>query len=346
MSARPRAQPGWRARLVTRLIRLTVRPHLARVIDPVAARARFLDTARWLVPDPPLAVFLPDRLGGVPALWASVAGTDAGGGVPRLVLYVHGGAYVMGSPRVYRAMAARLAAAAGAQAVVPHYRRAPEHPFPAALEDVRAVYAGLLERGYPPDGIALAGDSAGGGIVLALAGEIARLGWPAPAGLALFSPLVDLTFSGASWTENHALDPMLPAERGPDMAQMWLQGADPRDPRASPLFADWPRPLPPAVVFAAETELLRDDAVRIVAKLEAAGGRADLRLAGDLPHVWPFLSPWLPEACATLAEAGTFLAAALQGACKAPCGKSFEGFSAPGFAGVHPRGSFPPPTSR
>lgn len=343
------APPGWRARLATRLIRLTVRPHLARVVDPVAARARFLATARWLVPDPPLAVFLPDRPGGVPALWASVAGTEAGAGAPRVILHVHGGAYVMGSPRVYRAMAARLAAAAGARALVPHYRRAPEHPFPAALEDVVAVYAELLERGYPAAGIALSGDSAGGGIALALAGEIARRGWPAPAGLVLFSPLVDLTFSGASWTENRARDPMLPAERGPDMVQMWLQGADPRDPRASPLFADWPRPPPRTLVFAAETELLRDDAVRIVARMQATGGRAELRLAVDLPHVWPFLSPWLPEACATLAEAGTFLAAALQGACKAPCGKSFEGFSAPGFAGAaapQPCASLPAPTSR
>lgn len=339
----------WRARLLTRLIRLVVRPHLARVTDPVAARARFLATGRWLVPDPPLALFLPDRPGGVPSLWASVAGADAAGAVPRVILHVHGGAYVMGSPRVYRAMAARLAAAAGARALVPHYRRAPEHPFPAALEDVVAVYAGLLERGYPGAGIALSGDSAGGGIALALAGEIARLGWPAPAGVALFSPLVDLTFSGASWTENRARDAMLPAERGPDMVQMWLQGADPCDPRASPLFADWPCPPPPTLVFAAATELLRDDAVRIVARLQAAGGRAELRLAGDLPHVWPYLCPWLPEGCATLAEAGAFLAAALQGGGKAPCGKSFEGYPAPGFAGAvtgQPRAAGPPATRR
>ena len=314
MSAGSASRSSLQSRLAGPFLRLTVRRNLARATDPVAARARFLTMARWLMPDPPLGVFLPDRLGRVPALWASVAGTEVAAAVPRVILYVHGGAFVMGSPRVYRALAARLAAATGGRALVPHYRRAPEHPFPAALEDALAVYAALLERGYPARRIVLAGDSAGGAIALGLAGEVLRQGWPAPAGMAMFSPLVDLTFSGASWQENRARDPMLPARRGPDMAAMWLQGADPRDPRASPLFAAWSRRPPPALIFAAESELLRDDAVRMVARLKAAGGRAELRLAGDLPHVWPFMCPWLPEGCETIAQAGAFLGEALDAA--------------------------------
>lgn len=305
-----------RARLLVWGMRRALRPVLARETDPVRARQRFLESVRWVCPDPPFALFLPDRMGsaGPPALWAS-AGGAAGGGV---ILYLHGGAFVMGSPRTHRALAARLAAQAGMAALLPQYRRAPEHPFPAALEDALACYRALLERGYAPGRIALAGDSAGGGLALSLLAEIAGRGLPLPAALVGFSPLVDLTFSGASWQGNRSLDAMLPAERGADVAAMWLQGADPADPRASPLFADWEgvgasgRGLPPVLLFAAGTELLRDDALRMAARLRAAGGWAEARLAGDLPHVWPFLSPWLPEACSTLREAGRFLAERLR----------------------------------
>lgn len=380
-----------RARLFGWLMRRTVRAQLSRATDPTLARARFVRTVRWCVPDPPGALFLRDVPGGVGALWASVPACDAplgpdgapagvgagvrqgsdsaapgaghapagsgqpergeagrgpvaarppgtgaradgggrgGGGAsraggvgprrslaaqgawaaaPRVILYLHGGAFVMGSPRTHRALAARLAASAGMRALLPRYRRAPEHPFPAALEDAMAVYAALLERGYPAGRIALAGDSAGGGIALALAAEIGRMGWPAPAAVVAFSPVVDLTFSGRSWKINRDRDRLLPPERAGDVAAMWLQGADPRDPRASPLLAEWRATPPPALLFAAETELLRDDAVRMAARLRAAGGWAEARIGGDLPHVWPFLCPWLPEACATIAEAGRFL---------------------------------------
>lgn len=298
-----------RARLLTAASRVLMKPLIARERDPRAARARFLRMARRVAPDPPLAIFLPDRLGqaGLPALWASVAGRgDAG-----VLLYLHGGAFVMGSPRTHRALAARLGAAAGLSALIPHYRRAPEHPFPAALEDALAAYRALLARGYRPGRIAFAGDSAGGGLALAMAAAAVQEGLPRPAGLVAFSPLVDLTFSGASWLENRGRDALLPAELAPEVAAFWLNGANPADPRASPLQADWAAAPPPALLFVAESEVLRDDAVRMVARLRAAGGRAELRLAGDLPHVWPWLCPWLPEGCATIAEAGSFLAGCL-----------------------------------
>lgn len=303
-------RPSPQARIAAWLARRFVRPGLARETDPVAARARFLRMARWLVPDPRGARFRQVRPGGVPALWASIPAREAPS--PGVILYLHGGAYVMGSPRTHRALAARLAAAAGMRALLPHYRRAPEHPFPAALEDALAVYDALCAEGHPPGRIALAGDSAGGGLALALLAEISRSGRPRPAAAVAFSPVLDLTFTGRSWDSNRATDAMLPAERGPDMAAMWLQGADPRDPRASPLFAAWDRP-PPVMLCAGRTELLRDDSVRMAERLRAAGGRVALRIAGDLPHVWPYLCPWLPEGCATITEAGAFLADCLQG---------------------------------
>lgn len=345
---------GLRRRILRALIRVTVRRQLARATDPAVARAQFLRSVRWLLPDPPRAVFLPDRPGGVASLWAWLAGGDAaraqsgpegGARAPGVLLYVHGGAFALGSPRTHRALAARLAGAAGMRALLPHYRRAPEHPFPAALEDALAVYEALLARGYPAGRMALAGDSAGGGLALSLAAEIGRRGLPAPAALVAFSPVVDLTFSGASWQENRDSDPMLPSHRGPDMAAMWLQGADPRDPRASPLFADWAVPPPPALLYAAETELLRDDARRMAERLRAAGGRAEARIAGDLPHVWPFLCPWLREGCATIAEAGAFLAAARQGASQEPHDGCCVGTPrSPGAA--QPRSASGAPTSR
>jgi acetyl esterase/lipase len=298
---------GLRARLLTAASRRLVRPALARQGDIRAARGRFERMAQLFLPDPPRAQFLPDRLGSeeLPALWASVAARDGGG----VILYLHGGAFVMGSPRTHRALAARLAAAAGMAALLPAYRRAPEHPFPAALQDALLAYRTLLARGHAAGRIVLAGDSAGAGLALAVAAEIARAGWPAPAGLVGFSPLADMTFSGASMRENRARDALLPAERAGEVARLWLQGADAADPRASPLFADWPAPPPPALLFAACTEVLRDDAVRMAARLRAAGGWAEARILGDLPHVWPWLCPWLPESCATIAEAGAFLAA-------------------------------------
>ena len=296
-----------RARLVTALSRRIARPGLARQRDPQAARTAFLRTARWLTRDPRGAVFreVPGGLGGRPALWASVPPRDAAG----TILYLHGGAFVMGSPRTHRAMAARLAAAAGMAAVLPDYRLAPEHPFPAAVEDALAAYSALLRAGHSPNRLLLAGDSAGGGLALSVLAEAARLGLPRPAGLVAFSPFADLSRSGLSWTLNAASDALLPAERGAEVPALWLQGAAPRHPHASPLFADWSETPPPVLLFASRTEVLCDDALRMAARLRAAGGRAEARIMGDLPHVWPWLSPWLPEANQTLAEAGAFLAA-------------------------------------
>jgi monoterpene epsilon-lactone hydrolase len=292
------AAPSLQARLVSLALRVAVRPMLARQSDPKAARRDFLRSARLFLADPPGMRFRDDHVG-VPGLWAEPDGPAAG-----VLLYVHGGAFVMGAPRTHRALAGRLAAEAGLRALLPDYRLAPEHPFPAALEDLVAAYRALTDRG---EAIALAGDSAGGGLALSLLAEVQARGLPQPAGLVAFSPVVDLTFSGPSFRENAARDAMLPADRAGFVRGLWLQGADPTDPRASPLFADWPAPPPPALLFASDSELLRDDALRMAARLRDAGGQAEARIAADLPHAWPELQGWLPEAGATITEAAAFL---------------------------------------
>lgn len=298
---------SWQARLIAAGLRLIVRRRLARERNPRRARARFLLAARLFFRDPPFALYLRDRLGtqeaSVPALWARVAGTRERG----VLLYLHGGAYLMGSPRTHRAMAARLAAESGLAAILPRYRLAPEHPFPAAFDDALTAYHALLARGYPAARIALAGDSAGGGLALALLAEIGRRDLPRPAALVAFSPLVDMSFAARSMRENARSDALLPAQRARDMRAFYMPQGDPRDPRASPLFADWKAPVPPTLVMASRAEILRDDAVAMAERLREAGGRAECELWEAMVHVWPIFQGRMPEADAALARAGSFL---------------------------------------
>ena len=155
--------------------------------------------------------------------WAQV-GPDVGTGV---LLYFHGGGYVFGSPKTHRAMLARLAGLTGMRACLPTYGLAPERPFPAAIEDARTAYTGLLASGVSADQIVIGGDSAGGGLVLALLGDICARGLAKPAAVFAFSPLTDLTFSGDSFRTNANSDVVLPASRAQEMVGMYLQGADP-----------------------------------------------------------------------------------------------------------------------
>jgi monoterpene epsilon-lactone hydrolase len=271
-----------RLALVTAYMRWVEKPFLARAPGPATVRARFERSAR-LFRDPPFSLYLPDRFGGVPGLWVQNRRTG-----PGVILFLHGGAYVMGSPRTHRAMVARLCRQSGAAAALPDYRLAPEHPFPAALEDAGAAWAGLRARGHAAGEILLAGDSAGGGLALALLALLLAQG-ERPAGLVAFSPWTDMTLSGESLAANAAADPLLPAARVTEARDTYLQGADPADPRASPLFADFPG-APPVFLQAARTEILIDDTRRMAHGCDA-GGAVTLDLWEDAPHVWPILRP-------------------------------------------------------
>jgi len=299
------AAPSRRLRLLNGVLRRVAKPRLARTSGPLVARAEFERAARWLFPRPPHLLHLVDPAPGPPLHWIS-AGPVARRGV---LLYCHGGAYFAGSPETHAGLVGRLSRAAGLRAVVPAYRLAPEHPAPAALEDVRATHARLLALGHAPDEIVLAGDSAGGGLALALLAELCANG-RRPAGLVAFSPWTDLALTGPSFSANAARDPLLPRSRAEEAVAEVAGALRPDDPRLSPLYARFAAP-PPALLMAGETEILRDDAVRMAARLRGAGGEVALRIWPEVPHAWPLFGGLIPEADAALAEAGAFAQARL-----------------------------------
>jgi len=292
-----------RLRLLNLWLQRVEKPWLARVPEPAEARRSFERAARLLFPDPPGALYLEDRLGAIPALWAS-AGCGTGG--PEIILYFHGGGYVMGSPQTHKAMLAQLSRLTGRAACLPDYRKAPETPFPAAVEDARAAWEALLARGYDPARIMLGGDSAGGGLALALLCMLCRAGGDLPAGLFALSPWTDLTLSGASLDRNAEIDRLLPANRVTELRDYYVGAADPSDPRASPLFGRYPG-CPPVFLQAARTEILHDDVARMAERLRAEGARVTFDLWEDLPHVWPIFQGTLPEADAALARVARFV---------------------------------------
>jgi|GraSoiStandDraft_16_1057320.scaffolds.fasta_scaffold120692_2 epsilon-lactone hydrolase len=224
----------------------------------------------------------------------------------RHVLFVHGGGYVTGSPSLYRHVTWRLAAAARAQLLAIDYRLAPEHPFPAALEDTVAAYRWLLGQGAEPRSVAIMGDSAGGGLALAMLLKSRDENLPLPAAAIALSPWVDLALTGASLKRNAAADPMLNAQDAPKLVEQYLAGADPRTPYASALYGD-PTGLPPVLIQVGSDEILLDDAVRMAEKLRAAGRPVELEIFPRMPHVWHAFAPFLPEARRAIEHIGAFL---------------------------------------
>ncbi|OWU83283.1 hypothetical protein ATO6_19285 [Oceanicola sp. 22II-s10i] len=289
-----------RLRLLSVWLRRVEKPALAR-LAPLDARRRFEREAP-LFRDPPFVRYREAELGGVPVTWA-----EAGPFGPPVILWLHGGAHLMGSCRTHRAMLARLAALSGARAVLPEFRLAPEHPYPAALDDALAVWGGLLDRGYRPQDIVLGGDSSGGGLMLALLARLLARG-ERPAGALAMSPWTDLTGTSATLAANAALDPLLPADRFEEARRLYLGDTDPRDPGASPLYAAFPQ-CPPVWLHVSRTEILCDDTLAMARHLETGGTEVTLELWEDLPHVAALFQGWLPEADTVLRQAAGFIRA-------------------------------------
>ena len=222
------------------------------------------------------------------------------------ILFLHGGAYVTGSPTLYRHITWRLASAARAAVVAIDYRLAPEHPYPAALDDALAAWQGLLADGGDPRRMTILGASAGGGLALALALRLRDARLALPAAIVALSPWTDLALTGASCRLNAAADPMQNAADLPFLAAQYLSGTDPRDPCASPLYGDHTG-LPPTLIQVGSDEILRDDAVRIAEGMRRAGCDVTLEIWKRMPHVWHAFAPILPEANRAIARIGTFL---------------------------------------
>ncbi|MGH7916801.1 MAG: alpha/beta hydrolase, partial [Candidatus Binataceae bacterium] len=217
--------------------------------------------------------------GGVPAEW--IVPPNAAN--DRVVLYLHGGGYVMGSINTHRAMIARIARAANARGLALTYRLAPEHPFPGALDDSVAGYKWLLAQGYKPGKIVIAGDSAGGGLALAALLAIRDGGTPQPAAGILISPWNDLDGSGDSVKTRAERDPSVDQPGLSRMAKMYAGGADPKNPLLSPLHADF-HGLPPLLMQVGDAEVLLDDSTRVAERAKAAGVKVDLEVWDDMVH--------------------------------------------------------------
>lgn len=304
-------QVSTRLRLVAVLSRRIAKPRLAATPGPLAARAEYDRVAPLLFPRPPGLVHLVDapRADGTPAVHWLSCGAPAARGV---LLFLHGGAYVAGSPRTHAGLIGTLARATGLRAAAPAYARAPERPAPAAFDDAVAAHARLLALGHAPAEIVLAGDSAGGGLALALLADLCRRDLR-PAGLAAFSPWTDLALTGESLVRNAAADPLLPVSRIAELVGHVRGALPPQDPRLSPLYAAYSAP-PPVLIQVGRSEILHDDATRMAARLRAAGGEVRLSAWDGVPHAWHLLGRRLPEARAAIAEAGAFLRAVLRAA--------------------------------
>lgn len=245
-------------------------------------------------------------IGGRPATWVRPAAERSDGAV----IYFHGGAYRQGSPTGYRSFASQLAAATGAPYLLLEYRLAPEDPFPAAVDDAVATYRELLDHGVPANRLALAGDSAGGGLAVATLVAARDAGLPQPTGAALMSPWVDLTVTADSYVRCGPTDPVFGWERAQEAARDYLGTIDPHHPLASPLFADLSG-IAPLLIHASDAEVLADDATALATRAEAAGVKVELTVAPDMTHVWHAMAPGVPEAREAVAAVAQFLQRAI-----------------------------------
>ena len=243
----------------------------------------------------------PASCGGVPAEW--VGRPDAVR--DRAILYLHGGGFRIGSPRSHRGLVAELAAWAGCRALCLDYRLAPEHRFPAALDDCCSAYRWLCERIVPAN-IALAGDSAGGGLALATMLTLRDLGETLPAAAVLMSAWTDLTASGPSYAERAGMDPLNQRPALLAMARGYLGSADPRVPTASPLFAD-PAGLPPLLMQVGGREIVHSDSALFAERARAAGVAVEVQEWDGMVHVFQQFPAELPQAGRALADAARFL---------------------------------------
>lgn len=221
-------------------------------------------------------------------------------------LYLHGGGYVMGSITTHRGLAARIAQAGCCRALLINYRLAPEFPFPAALEDALSAYRFLLKKGYPPERIAIGGDSAGGGLTLATALALRDNHEPLPSALFLISPWTDLTFSGDSVRTRADRDPLLKPHSNDWLLEAYAGSWPLTHPYISPLFAD-PRGLPPTLIQVGSEEILFDDSARLEVRLKEAGVPVQMEVWEGMWHVFQAFAPYVPEALEAIEHIGQFL---------------------------------------
>jgi acetyl esterase/lipase len=238
--------------------------------------------------------------GGVPAAWIETPGArqDAA------ILYLHGGGYILGGIQTHKELVARISRASGLRCLAIDYRLAPEHPFPAAVEDACTAYRWLLAQGVAPARLAVAGDSAGGGLALATLVALRDARTPLPAAGVCLSPFADLEGTGESMRS--ADDPLITKDAIAMMTAAYLQGRDPKQPTASPVHADY-RGLPPLLIQVGTREVLLDDSRRVGERARAAGVDVTLEIGEGLIHVWQLFGPSVPESVEAVDRIGAFV---------------------------------------
>lgn len=294
---------SWQSRLICWFLRRRFLPATREPID--VARVRAHTAKRVWLPRPPSGFRLREQYAHADApLRGEWLVREAG--AARTILYLHGGGYYFCSPRTHRAITFGLAPRAEAEVFSLDYRLAPEHPFPAALDDALAAYRQLLAAGRRAGSLVIAGDSAGGGLALAMLVALRDAGDPLPAGAVLYSPWTDLASTGASIRENDGRDPMFCGDVFARVASLYLGTASATHPYASPVYADL-HGLPPLYMLAGSTETLLDDTRRVADQARAAGVPVECEIAPDLPHVWPIYAPFMPEAQRALDDTARFV---------------------------------------
>jgi acetyl esterase/lipase len=277
-----------------------------------AQRARQERASRH-APLPAGVLCRPVSVAGMPAEWIEAPRADSGvpGADSGALLYLHGGAFALGSIAVYREWVARLARATRTRALLVGYRLAPEQPYPAALDDATAAYMWLLQEGFAPSKILLAGDSAGGGLALSTLVRLRDNGHPLPAGAVCISPWTDLALTGGSIRDQAPADPILSSEQLETYAGYYAGPTERTEPLLSPLYADL-HGLPPLLIQVGSDEILLDDALRAAAKARAAGVDVTLETWEDMFHVFHLL-PFLPETKRALFSIAAFVSQRLGG---------------------------------
>jgi acetyl esterase/lipase len=287
------------------LVRLGLRLAFKRTSSQadVASVRRRLEVFGYMVPKPPRDTQVSHLdLDGVPAIHVATPRSLGN----RHLLYLHGGGHMSGTPGLYRDFIWRLANATATRVTILDHRLAPEHPFPAALDDAVTAYRRLLSDGADPRRTAIAGESSGGGLTLSTLLRLRDEGLPLPAAAVVLSPWTDLALTGPSLQTNAKSDPMIRSDEAPRLAAQYLAGADPRTPYASPLYGD-PTDLPPTLIQVGSDEVLLDDSVRMAERLRAAGCHVEIEIWPRMPHAWQLWARVIPEANAAITRIGAFV---------------------------------------
>lgn len=272
--------------------------------EPTIDRLRAdMESTLAALPPVPGVTHQPAMAGGVPAEWTIPVGIEPQG----TILYFHGGGYFQGSIATHRRLVAALSLSAGARGLSVDYRLAPEHPFPAAVDDAVMAYRWLIsEGGEVPGRVVVAGDSAGGGLTFATLVALRDRGDPLPAGGFGISPWTDLAATGESITTRRRHDPVIDPSSIDTMVRRYLPGGDPHQPLVSPLYADL-EGLPPLLIHVGGAEVLYDDAVRMADAARRAGVKVDFADWAEAFHVWHMLAGLVPEADEAVAAAGVWI---------------------------------------